>query len=753
MPYGKVYQITFTPQHTTDIVTIRIHDKETFDADPLLEEQIWSLNDTHDRVPAGNLIISTIDDEEDKFTPLKGSQAKFSFFSTNQFDFSTFLNGDDDRWLVKIWINALDAQNMIWTGLLMVEGMQEAYLAKPNVVELLATDNIGLLKEEKLVDFTGANPRGENKIIKYIAWALKKTGLSLEIWAFNNLMEESQPGLPFYESCFLQAKTFEDEIGTCEDCYAVLEKILGQSCFLFQWRARWVIVNVDELDFNDLYYFFFDELGDYQNRQQINPTADMYQLLGAYTGPATATPLKYINESAVQTAQLKCKETSLEYFYEYPQEIVDNIDFARGTNLLSIIPPPDMGIYIKTYATLGDFPSQGHTEYSYFASSTSKYYRWTGSFYIEITPAEAHIGTNYIIEDWTLQKNGGGAPQITAAVVKISLLGAPKATYVAMSTGQTQDHWIISNPIPLHLSDRFSFAVDRRLSGNIITTGQATEFFAQIRLVGDDGSFWTLENENGLAQPTGQWFPCSASFSTNQKYIKKTYDTSDHDDTEWMTAFVDARPLPASGKLYILLRCSSFSGTTTAQTHFTNVQFTYYPFVNGSYQTYRGHRHKVTQDGNLKAKRIQQVFINNSPKKLFKGSILIYNGTDHVLAGNFYKGNVFPLDNPGPDDLQAYGYHQAFSVWNQFNRMFRILDIEVEGLRTEGDIKFIPDLLHIYTPADNTPAAYNKYYMLLHKAQDFDNNMLSGRLIEIFDTSLQKVYDDDYLFQFISGGV
>jgi hypothetical protein len=67
----------------------------------------------------------------------------------------------------------------------------------------------------------------------------------------------------WYDVVYLDAKTFESEIGESENCYTVLEKILGEDCFITQWKGNWWIFRLDEMENNPVYVAEFDLVGTY----------------------------------------------------------------------------------------------------------------------------------------------------------------------------------------------------------------------------------------------------------------------------------------------------------------------------------------------------------------------------------------------------------------------------------------------------------------------------------------------------------
>lgn len=70
-----------------------------------------------------------------------------------------------------------------------------------------------------------------------------------------NIMESTAPLAPsgnmYLNFRYLHALTFETNIGEFDDCYTVLEKILGENSYLSQEKNRWYIKRVDEYDNHD----------------------------------------------------------------------------------------------------------------------------------------------------------------------------------------------------------------------------------------------------------------------------------------------------------------------------------------------------------------------------------------------------------------------------------------------------------------------------------------------------------------------
>lgn len=768
MPYKKAYRIQINPANTADIVTIDISRKSDFvQFGGGAFMQVISLNDERGRTPEGSLTIKSIDNSEDKFTKIKAKQAVFSFFSNNAYNLNFFAEGEDDEWVVVIYMN--NAANVLFRGFLDLSTINEDFQPYPNVVTLTATDNIGLLKDIPLTKADGTTPRGKFKVIEFISWALQKTNLQVNINCVQNLMEENNQGITFYESCYLDAKTFEKEIGECEDCYTVLEKILGQDAMLCQWMGEWWIVRIDEMQAGHYTQHIFDYTGAFI--QQANNDLVAYAS-GSY-------PRIFLNDDANVSLIPKHGEVKETYNYDFPREIVDNIDFSRGDLYTPLDPPAD------------------HTYYH--------------------------------IDDWSLLKNfSGDAADTTAFIDRKMIDGYEKERYAVIGKSLAGGYYYIqSKKIYVHEKDKFSFSVDARYS--IDLSGGSAKFThqtAQIRLYGEDGSYWTLDQ--GLNGNSTVWKQTNANFNTQNGYVYQQGVLSDNQN-DWATCSADAPPLPRGGYLVIQLLHTAVSNQ--CDRHFQNLRFDYQPYINGSYAKYRAQYNRVYTTGNYKSVIDEQVYMSDSPKKLFKGAlftaswdapfltgiiliqamgnkiivdlhkgniasqfpaglrfklsgtasnngeftvasasfdgsstIIIVNETTvdeavvsssfqqqvFSLAGRFYNGAVFPAGPPDDTYLHPFGFIQAYSVWNQFNRTMRLIDCTISNLDDENGYNLIPDLPFNIRVADVNPHTTNKYFMPMHVEQDYDNNQMRTKLAEVWDEVQGKAYTDPFEFRYIS---
>jgi hypothetical protein len=635
--------------------------------------------------------IFIVDNNESKFTPIRAKQAEIRFISTATENLNTFISAEDNRWFVEILVGGL----VKFRGFLVLDDNDEDFLDSDasNVVTLIATDNLGLLKDEPLTKTDGKNPRGYFSIIQYISWCLQKTGLQLPINVVHNVKEQNDSTRIMFESCFFEAKTWEADINTSVDCYQVLSDLLSNDATLTQANGEWWIIRTDELQDDASINNKFTYLGLNNGTELFNTTQVIDPI---------PEILYFSNKSTFVKAQQPVKNIKLTFPYDSPKEIIDNIDFDR-----SDVDP----FYTNTYVEDG-------------ITKTKK---------------------RYALEDWTIGRYSAanevpGATTATAWIERIFVEDYEKERYavVSFATESNPFVYIRSNPIKVGVKDRGVVSVDFRYDPS--TVGSKVNPLAVI-LKGDNGVYYYA------LQGTGEWFNASSFgsaffFSTSFNY------TSEDMKKNWQTVAIDFRDLPASGELYIYLVAGyNNAGSGNPNALYQNLQFVYKPFINGSYQKYRSQYHKISQDLSTKKVYEQDVKISDSPRTLFKGAIFRYNGFAYVLADLFYDGKQFTGAVPDAIYLHPYGFNQAYAVWNQYNRVFRLFDFQLQGLNGADTY---PDIIHKYKINENSEHSYNKVFMMLHYDQDLNLCEWKGVMMEVFDTTQAKDYDSAHEFKYVS---
>lgn len=725
-----------------------------FDNDNLIpDDQITNVIPLIPSATDSPLIISIIDNDEDKYTPIRGKQATIKFLSDSSLfqEMATFSDSSDNRWYVEI----KDITNTltIFVGFLMLPDMQQLFQPDPVVVELTASDHLGILKDIPLTDFNEDVPIGKYTMAALISYCLRKTGLSLYWTAINNLRHGGGEriatnvnfnatgnvitvdffigffyvGMPlqidsasndmntivteivsstqirvadtlvnetatiynvtftdlssadhFYE-LYNDTKTYEDEIGTLINCYEVLEKILGEDCFLTQHLGKWWIVRIDEYDSNLMYPGEFDpdgtfiEFGDPIDVSLSIGDADLLRFCNADQLLRSGRPHDWIKET---------------FRYEYPIETVCNIDFDRGTGAGPVGSPSET---VEQELDCWEFLREGATPAG-----------------LDTAPFAGSYGV----------------------LRKLYEFGYEKSRYIAEVTAGGFRHYFKSAGISLEQGDKIELGYDFRLSTSETMTNM---FTAHVRLIGDDGFVYDWDYD----EPTG------ISFWNQKTTSDPIFDNMFRTDwagattTDWHSISAVSEPLPVSGDVYIRL----VNGSVTIELQFSNLTLDVVPFINGSYQKYTGHYNKVERSAiGYHATRDNQVYLGDSPRKLIKGGMFILVDGIYQLTTQFYV--AVPGDSRPPN---RYGYFQAFSVWNQYRLAYRIISGSVLGLGINP-----PDVIHKYILSDSNLNTTAKFFILISYNQNWKTGIWTGVFLEVFDSNVGKIYNNQHEFKYIS---
>jgi hypothetical protein len=715
MAYNIIYQLTFKNKENT-IVDIYLSDTLSGEGSPVITPLVCT-----------GAQIKIVNDNDDKFSIIKGKRLEFGFLPSASATLTTFLGAEDDRWLVHVYVGGIQ----ILSAFLVTDATKEAFqpIEGKYPILLTASDNLGLLKEIPLTKPDGTNPRGKFKLIEYLSWALKKTGHNLPINIAYNLKPEGfLLADATHDEVYLDAKTFEKGINTSEDCYTVIEKILD-GCFITQENNVWWIVRVDEIDGTPYQYYLYDADGVLLG----NATTSKSKNIGKIED------IKFIGKDAEVMPERPVKYVEETFKLNLPREMPDNSDFNRGTTWVSPY-VVNMSLFIREYALLADFPTTGEFDLTYKATGSGIYYKWTGATYLPISGAEVPQGFAYELDDWTLQRSTGGSPVINAYVTKIKQFGNEIGRYLAFTPGAIQ-HWVVSSRIDVNRFDKLTFSVDRRFLTNLTGSGLTTEFIAQIRLFGEDGTYWTVTNVAFGSFPANSWVPTNSTFTNDPMYIQKRYVRNDEDETKWSSTGVDTNPIPVSGTIEILLLQH-----TTAEHHFANLQLELYMYINDSYQKYDAQINTVSHAINTKQKREDEVFIADSPHSSIKGTQFL-----KTAGGQYHKTKAwynYLAGTSGELGIAPFGKYQAFERWNQHNRIIRKFQGSLIGMNTDTDPADIPGLLHNYTLTAVTDHTTDKKYMLLSYTQDLDTCKWSGVFAEVFDDNIGKLFNSDHEFKY-----
>lgn len=775
MPYTTAYQIRFknctynkddVVIEDGDIVDIMIYPASAYQ---LAETDLNIIVLTPSDTP---LVISIINNDQDKFSVIRSKQAKIEFKSDANTDITDFIEGGDNLSHVDILLNPDTSPITIFTGKLMYDDLLQPFQPNPQTVTLYASDHLGILKDIALTDAAGDYMIGKYSIAIFLANALLKTGLSLDIYVANNVREAaskyqkdaefasgantitvfnstlagwfwkvgavinvtnttnnniqitvtdtnvSGPDLiitvaqalvtetasdvifeynnyHLYNNTYLDAKTFEKEIGESEDCATVIEKILGEDCFITQYLGRWYIIRVDEIDDNDLYFYRFGSdgvfgefIGAVDVAKSIGADED-FRLALADALLSFIRPHGFVREN---------------YYYRFPLETPCNNNWVRGA---------------ASVETLTGY-------------------------------------TLYDIDCWDLKNEWGSfetAPTTTAHIAREFDADGDEVDRFAVilqPPSPNEVNYIRSDGIPINVRDKFSFNLSYHALTDNNTAGSTTVSICLITLYGDDGNIYSLRGDEGGATEKGSWNINVVAGSPLRTEHQWQYDASDIDLTEEVNYSVDSFEAPVSGVIYIHL----FSGNLivgNADNYdmvYRDMTFTYKMFVDGSWVKNNGQYHRIERQPDMfLANRVNEVFISDAPGPLCKGAMFKANSDSYIgyeMCDQFYDASKIALGVAVDADYHTFGYIQAFAVWNQFKRTQTILRGSVLGIGTSW-----VELIHRLSLTDSHDRTNNRNFLLISYEQNWKTAFTDASTTECFHTA-GKEYSDTHTFKYIA---
>lgn len=634
-------------------------------------------------------LIEVVDNDEDKYTPIRSKQLQIQIHSTSEVDISNF-SGTDNQFYVEFAVGAID--RVVFSGFLSVSDLRQPFQAPPAVITLTATDGLGFLKDIPLVDYNGAEFTNENKIIEYIGGALRQTGLNLQILTEMNIREvdyQADEDGHFYNTTYLDAKTFEEKIGEFVSCYDALRYILGEMCELSQEKNRWYIRRIHEIE-GDTSHPRLQALYGPDGSFLENITSDLTEKqIGA---DMTVYDLGFMNDDAEVFKVRGYKSVRHNFNYVTPDEVPCNVDFSSGD-------------YIEDVT-----------------STKKKYELSCWGFYKQDQPPNAFDpptdGEAYVIREFTAN-------------------GYEDERYCVMTyPAYPNPNKIESTKVPVSVGDKIDFGFTYRFSSDI-DGGTLNFAHSQIRLEGLDGSVYFLDDD-------GRWYLSDNTWVPNYKFLLTSIDTDTENMTEWRSYSIsNTFPIPVDGDIIILINWGNYSALASREFHVKEVYINYYALIGGEY-IYDGQYHISERDTNDKATREVDVFISDSPKKLYKGALLKYSGGNYVLTNEFYDHWVFPSGPPSDEYIHPYGQIQNQDVWNQYNREFVGFEGTIDGLDTDkydsNWMTEVPGFIHSYTIKDANENTNNKVFKLIRCQQDFNLCEFELMLLEVFDRTIAKNY-------------
>lgn len=722
------------------------------------------------------LHISIISNDEDKFSTIKSKQATIQVLTNDVIDLNTFCEGEDDDFYVEIFVDDL----IIFRGYLIIPDMQQEFMPNPNVLTLTATDNIGTLKDILLVDDTDAVPQFDHSIIKYIAWCLRKTGISQNINVINSVRHgagsvtatgtfvysgdntvitvSNSDALKFYAGEVINitgtaSNNVTVTVLSIETVDPFIKKIVTNGTFTAEGPVLFTLT--DSSSTEPFYQAVFLDARTFE--KGIGVCEDCYTVL-----TKILTEDCFLVQILGEYYIIRIDDMQGEAAYSVNRfdstgEYIDTITLDRLKN----IGKPDIIQWMSDDAVI--VPDRAYKQiieifrYVYPIELICNIDFSRGIENTGITPDPETIeGIDYPAkafdpECWTYHK--GFDPELTLdaeGYVKKWYKDDDEIGHYLFSDTAPADayyYWRSEVKWPIRVNDKFNFSLDVKYSTDL---GGGSGHFdvtqAQIRLYGIDGSHWTLHADygDGSSDPGPYWRLSDATWSTNNSYVRLSGDAGAIDFTQWNTVEGDSAPAPVSGRIEIFLMNNQTSDSQSKK--FINLRLTYIPLINGTYRNYVGQQQEVSQSGGYRAVREKEVSLSDAPVLLMKGAFKVFNGIDdYILPLGFTDANhTTPV---------RFGELQAFAVWNQFRRSNRNFDGELDLMESEivdaGKYDGA-DLIHRYKLTDTNVNTNNRLFMVLHYEMDFFLLEWKAYVASLYRTDEGKVYTDDKVFKYIT---
>jgi hypothetical protein len=578
----------------------------------------------------------------------------------------------------------------------------------------------------------------------------------------------------FYHGIYLNVDAFSED-----DCHTVLSKILGFDCRLTQYNGQWWITRVDEYDgsaSNALYVWQFDVDG--------NVIGQQLPLIEYNKTIARNQPMKFANADNLITADRKLGVAELTYRYKFPS-VPCNKEFIKGAEIATITPtqkhytldcwklyrntPPVADAVVNNTAYIRRLFSNLDYETDRFVVIGIG--SVTGFYYIESERIPLHLGDRF---NFSVDHKYNGQIETAGGLIRPNIaqirLYADDGTYWTLFGGNSIDpypRWVETVSDFTGAGSRFFHTEfdgteddtqwrtatfwggeqcpDAPRSGEItiLLIHQLKTDLFEIHfgsLVFDyipriDGAYRTVtgqsqkvsrEPEDYLAKIGGEVYVSEGQkkLGSGTLLIKNSNRFIYTDITQFSPGQLI---LPGDVRAIFYHRELRISNTGSNNTEITVINSVYNLGLN---------RTEVSVSGTITAEINQPAW---------------FHAVKYHLTHKFWPYNVFggPLTNQ--QAALPYSEVQIRSVFNQYRNANRIFSGSVKGLYTAGELPMPwPDLIYKFFLQDANPNTNNKIFILTGFEQNWKSGIWRPSLVECFDSTKQKVYDDEREFKFLT---
>jgi hypothetical protein len=265
-------------------------------------------------------------DPGEVFPPIRGSEARISFYSTNPYTFVHLFTSGFGAYRVEV---VKGGQNY-WNGYIYPSVYQQILGSAPHVVEVTASDGLGYIKNNAFSDASLNPVFGRISLLTALRYSLIKTGLEAKIAEAVHI-SHNQSSTGFLPNTLIDTRAFIKD-GEWMSCYDVITKILtALNARIYQYGGYFHVIR-------------FDQYG-------TQFTMNYYDQSGAYTGSGNS------------------------FIYPLTGANVENVRRLMSDAMLSISPPVKQ-ITIKNTLSERESFNKGTFEAIYWISDTKPAF-WT----------------------------------------------------------------------------------------------------------------------------------------------------------------------------------------------------------------------------------------------------------------------------------------------------------------------------------------------------------------------------------------
>lgn len=503
-----------------------------------------------------SVLLSNETGDGDRFDCINSQSLNFALLLDNKTNltYDEFLVTYYDEMRCTLVVNG----QVHFIGFVLPREQQVSFIDKPYIVEILASDMLGMLKDVPL-----SIPDGKDSFVDIISLCLEKTGLELDI--------EVQAGLENYHNSIyldwgsnwfnLDYRTFQNSATTYVSCYEALERMLLGFFSIRQNGNKWLIYRIGELQAN---------VG-------VNREIQTYNYQGVPLSQYTPSNVpkyigKPINRSVLLQKDYPVKRVTTQFDYKVFPELPLNNKFERGE------------LYVDT-----------PTNKQYYPNDWVEFITWNGAGNpIPITGSSRRV---YYADEYDLY----------------DILIDKTLVLPAQVGGDTK---LVSSPILAKKGDRVSFGASFLASNFGNPLGEYVPLFS-VFLRTSGATHYELDN----IQPTtgsdfvvadqAYWVAVSSNRPASNFNIRAQVN-----NYEWSSVSVESAPLPEDGELYIGFRREA---VTYLIEHYRDFNFSYTPFVAGGYREITG-INWITETNQQYIDEIDhEVMINDAYSRVIQG--------------------------------------------------------------------------------------------------------------------------------------